>query len=247
MINFAVPASFKVIALEDVGSTNDEARRLALSGAAADLVVVTAQRQSQGRGRRGREWISPVGNLFFSLLIKLDGNLAEAAQLGFAAAAAQVQAFQELGLGADFAAKWPNDVLVGMDKCSGMLLEPVDRDWLILGIGVNVVAAPPKGSTPYPATCLADLGYAGDKDQILAAILTNLLPLIQGWRTRGFGPIRDAWLAVARGVGGEIVVRLDRETLTGQFAGLDVDGALVLDQRQLGIRRILAGDVYFPS
>lgn len=242
-----LPTSFSLIRLDSVGSTNDEARRLALSGAAADLLVVSAIRQNEGRGRRARPWISPPGNLHCSTLIRLDGDLGTAAQLGFAATVALVDAFRTLVPAASFACKWPNDVLANGRKCCGMLLEPVGRDWLIVGVGVNVAAAPPPGELLYPATSLAELGYAGNDLEVLAAFAGHFGPLVNEWRRDGFAPVREAWLHRARGMGESIVVRLEGETLTGLFAGLDAEGALLLDQPSHGLRRIMAGDVYFPE
>lgn len=242
-----LPAPFSLIRLDSVGSTNDEARRLTLSGAAADLLVVSAIQQSEGRGRRARPWISPAGNLHCSTLIRLDGDLGTAAQLGFAATVALVDTFRTLVPGPAFTCKWPNDVLADGRKCCGMLLEPVGRDWLIVGIGVNVVAAPPPGELLYPAASLAELGFAGTDLDVLAAFAEHFGPLVREWRRDGFAPIREAWLHRARGVGEPVVVRLEGETLTGLFAGLDAEGALLLDQPSHGLRRIMAGDVYFPD
>lgn len=251
-----LPAPFSHLRLDSVGSTNDEARRLAQTGSAADLLVVSAVAQSEGRGRRARPWISPAGNLHCSTLIRLDGDLGTAAQLGFAAAVALVDTFRTLVPTTSFTCKWPNDVLAdnagtgaggAFGKVCGMLLEPVARDWLIVGIGVNVVAAPPPGQLLYPATALADLGFAGTDEEVLAEFAGHFGPLVGEWRRDGFAPIREAWLHRARGVGEPIVVRLEGETLTGLFAGLDAEGALLLDQPSLGLRRVMAGDVYFPD
>ncbi len=233
--------------LDCVDSTNDEARRLALSGAAADFLVVTAREQTAGRGRRGRVWISPPGNLQVSVLLRLTGDLGRAAQLGFAASVALVDAFRALAPEGRFVAKWPNDVLAGGRKCSGMLLEAVGDAWLVLGVGVNVVEAPPPEGLNHPAVALADLGYQGDQETVLSAFLAAFVPWVRVWREEGFAPIRAAWLARAEGVGAPVVVRLTEETLTGTFIGLDEGGALVLEQVDVGIRRIWAGDVYFPG
>lgn len=241
-----LPTPFKLISLDSVGSTNDEARRLAQTSAAADLLVVSATRQSAGRGRRGRAWVSPAGNLHFSLLIRIH-SLSNAAQLGFAAAAALVRALTALVPGPVFQAKWPNDVLVRGQKCAGMLLESSDGDWLVLGIGVNVAAAPPPLGLNHPACCLAELGFSGDAPTVLAAFCHEFLPLLAAWRRDGFAPVRQAWLGCARGLGEATVVRLERDTQTGIFTGLDDEGALLLDQGAGGTRRILAGDVFFPE
>lgn len=246
MTSSFLSAPFRTIELDGVDSTNDEARRLAQTEAAADFLVICADRQSAGRGRRGRAWVSPSGNLHASILLAVP-SLHHAAQLGFAAAAALVATLNELVPGTEFQAKWPNDVLAQGRKCCGMLLESAGPTWLVLGIGVNVVAAPPPDGLNHPACCLAELGYAGRSRQVLAGFSRHLLPLVQAWRSEGFAPVRRAWLGCARGLGQATVVRLEHDTLTGTFTGLDEEGALLLDQGASGIRRILAGDVFFPD
>lgn len=240
-----LPAPFSHLRLDSVGSTNDEARRLALSGAAADLLVVSADSQTAGRGRRGRNWVSPAGNLHCSTVLAID-SLASAAQAGFVAAIAVVDALSRLVPAATFTAKWPNDVLVNRRKCCGMLLEPAGADWLVLGLGIDVAAAPPPDGLLYPASALAEFGYRGDAEEVLIAFCAAFEPWLARWRAEGFAPIRTAWSERARGLGEPVVVRLEGETLTGTFAGLDDEGGLLLDQPAHGIRRILAGDVFFP-
>jgi BirA family biotin operon repressor/biotin-[acetyl-CoA-carboxylase] ligase len=239
-----LPAPFRVIARDNVGSTNDEARRLAEDGAAADFVVVTAREQSAGRGRRGRAWISPPGNLHCSLLLAAP-RLDVAAQLGFVAAVALVDALAGLVPGVEFRCKWPNDVLANGRKVAGMLLEPAGSGWLVLGLGVDVAVAPPDDAVMHPAVALAGLGYGGDADSVLAAFCGAVAPWVARWRAEGFAPLRSAWMERAHGLGRSVEVRLDAGSETGVFAGLDDDGALLLD-RDGGRRRIMAGDVLFP-
>ena len=246
MIACGLPAPFRQLALDRVGSTNDEARRLAQTGGAADFLVITATEQTSGRGRRGRRWVSPPGNLHCSILLTV-GRLAEAAQLGFVAAVALVDALAELVPKAQVRCKWPNDVLADGAKVAGMLLESAGEGWLVLGIGIDVVAAPPPDQVGYPAASLAGLGFGGDAGAVLAALCAALGPWVERWRDEGFSPIRLAWLERCRGLGQPIVVRLETETLTGLFAGLDGDGALLLDQGGDGQRRLMAGDVFFPE
>lgn len=239
-----LPAPFSHVRLDSAGSTNDEIRRLALSGAAADFLVVSAIEQSAGRGRRGRVWVSPPGNLHFSVLLQVP-SLAVAAQLGFAASVAVVDALSSLLPGPTFTAKWPNDVLMDGRKVAGMLLEPVGQDWLVVGIGVDVAASPPPDAVLYPVAALAHAGFQGCDLDVLAAFCRSFGPWVEAWRSQGFAPVRTAWLERARGVGAPVVVRLDNETLTGTFTGLDEEGALLLDAGS-SVRRIMAGDVYFP-
>ncbi len=259
MTDSLLPAPFRLIARDSVGSTNDEARALAESGRAADFTVVSARTQTAGRGRRGRSWISPPGNLHCSIVLAIPG-LDRAAQLGFVASVALVDALAGLVPGVAFRAKWPNDVLAGGfaadsgngaeraggRKVAGMLLEPAGAGWLVLGVGIDVAVAPPDDAVIHPAVALAELGYGGDAAAVLAAFCRALAPRVALWRAEGFAPLRAAWLERAHGLGRPVEVRLEAGTEAGVFAGIDDDGALALDQGGRR-RRIMAGDVQFPS
>ncbi|KIL98365.1 Biotin-protein ligase [Paramagnetospirillum magnetotacticum MS-1] len=247
MISETLPAPFSHLGLNSVGSTNDEVRRRVQDGSAADLLVVTAKRQTSGRGRRGRVWESPEGNLHASFAIRVERPLAEAAQIGFVAALALAEALDELVPGHDVRVKWPNDVLVDGRKVAGMLLESVGDGWLVLGIGVDVECRPAPSETLYATIALAELGYGGDSMVVLGALCRHFGPWLDLWRAEGFAPIRAGWLQWARGLGEAALVRLEAETLSGVFKGLDEEGGLLLDQGEAGIRRVLAGDVFFPG
>ena len=245
----ALPEGFRLHRYETLGSTNDEAKALARAGA-PEGTLVWAGEQTAGRGRRGRIWLSPPGNLYLSLVMRPAGAPSRAAQLGFVAA---------LGLGDALAAlagpalhlryKWPNDLLANGRKFAGILLESETSandsvDFVVVGIGVNIVCAP--GDVEFPATSLAAEGVAGVTPPVL---LEGFARHFEGWARRwgeaGFAPLRMAWLARASGLGERVRVRLERSTLFGRFLDLDDDGALVLDAAE-GRRRIAAGEV-FPA
>ena len=245
MMDKELPTPFRLIWRESVGSTNDEARRLAEDGSAADFIVVAADRQTSGRGRRGRHWVSPPGNLHCSVLLSAP-KLEVAVQLGFVASIALVDALVHILPVGQFRSKWPNDVLMNGRKVAGMLLEPVGQGWIVLGLGVDVASAPPPDQVTMPAAALSELGWNGDALSVLSAFCVAFEPWVQCWRKDGFAPIRAAWLDRAQGLGRPIEVRLERETLSGVFRGLDTDGALILDQAAAGQRRVMAGDVFFP-
>ena len=241
---------FRKVVLDETDSTNSEARRRAEAGAPDGLAVV-ARRQTTGRGRRGRRWESPEGNLYVSLLLRPDRPLAEAALLSFVAAVALGEAVAAmLPSEAPIAFKWPNDLLVGGAKCAGMLLESSAAgagrlDWLIVGVGVNL-ASHPEG-LPYPATDLAAAGApAPTPDAALETFLERFAHWRDIWSRRGFAPVRRAWLARAAGLGGPVEVRAGNATLRGTFAGLDPEGAMLLESAH-GRRRVTAGDVFFPA
>jgi len=245
-----LPPPYRLLAYETIGSTNDEAKRLARDGAAEGLVV-WAREQNSGRGRRGRAWVSPPGNLYVSLVLRPHCRAATAAQLGFVASLGLGDALGEfLAASVSLRCKWPNDVLANGKKIAGILLETEMTagdvpDFVVIGIGVNLATFP--RDVAYPATSLAEEGMAGIAPQIaLVALVERFAPWLARWREEGFGPIREAWLARAIGLGEPILVRLERNTLAGRFVDLDDDGALMLDMPS-GSRRIAAGEIFLVS
>jgi len=245
-----LPPFFRPVALDEVDSTNEEARRRAAAGA-PEGTLVWAARQSAGRGRRGRNWESPPGNLYLSLLLRPACAPAAAAQLGFVAGLALVEAIDPLlpEMARPAQVKWPNDVLVRRAKLAGILLEAAGAggrlDFLILGLGVNVTSSPP--DTPYPATSLAAEGAHTEAGEVLAAFAGQFLPWRRRWLQEGFEPVRRAWLARACGLGEPIAVHLERETVTGRFAALDDGGAIAVELPGGRRRIVAAGDVFYPG
>jgi BirA family biotin operon repressor/biotin-[acetyl-CoA-carboxylase] ligase len=245
----ALPSFYRLVAHERIASTSDEAKRLAAGGAPAGTLV-WARVQTAGRGRQGRQWVSPAGNFYASLILRPSVPVATAAQLGFVAALALADACLAFAPGAAISLKWPNDVLLNERKLAGLLLESQSRgdgmlDWLVLGIGINLATYPVE--VEYPATALAASGADVDAEAMLGALAQSFLAWYERWREGvGFATIRAEWLARARGLNQPIRVRLAGETRAGVFAGLDSDGALLLDTGT-GRQRIAAGEVFPPS
>lgn len=244
----SLPSFYRLVSHERIASTNDEAKALAAEGALAGTLV-WARTQTAGRGRQGRGWISPAGNFYASLVLRPDVPIATAAQLGFVAALAVADACLALAPAAAISLKWPNDVLLNGRKLAGILLESQSQGdgtlgWLVLGVGINLATYPVE--VEYPATALAATGADVDSEAMLGALAASFLIWYERWREgAGFATIRAEWLARAQGLGQPIRVRLPAETLAGVFAGLDADGALLLEAEQ-GRRRIAAGEV-FPA
>ena len=231
--------AFDVRHYDSIGSTNDEAQRLAAEGAAHGTVV-HADEQTAGRGRLSRRWLSPPGNLYLSIVLRPDVPIERTVEIGFLAALAVADAVDAL-LPRQVRAtlKWPNDVLVNDGKIAGILVEGVG-DALVLGIGIDVLQAP-AGVSYKVATIVGCGGLAtvdGARDRLLAALGT----WYEVWQRDGFAPIRAAWLARAHPVGATLNVHLGEGFVTGAFAGVDDDGALLLDMAE-GRRRIVVGDV----
>jgi BirA family biotin operon repressor/biotin-[acetyl-CoA-carboxylase] ligase len=245
----SLPPPFSLVAYDRLGSTSDEAKRLAAAGAAHGTLV-WALEQSEGRGRLDRQWISPRGNLFVSAILRPEAMPAQAAELSFVAALAVADAVETfLPATAKAALKWPNDVLVDNAKLAGILLEARSGpaglvDWVVLGIGINIAAAP--AGIAYPAVCLGGLaGTLPPVGAVLERLAYALTSWLDCWSRRGFAPIRVAWLDRAQGLGERLEVRQGGEPLIGRFLDLDLDGALILETSS-GVRRVTAGDVHFP-
>jgi len=240
------PSGYGLKEFAELDSTNEEARRLA-SGGETGPVWILAERQTAGRGRRGRAWIAPPGNLSATLLLSPGKPAAEIAQLSFVAALATADMIASCG--ADAKVKWPNDVLVDGQKIAGILLESAsqggaDPAWLAIGIGVNLKAYPP--DTEFPATSLLNLGLPAPKPQdALSRLAASFAKWYEVWKADGFAPIRDAWLARAAGLGSRIRARLSHGETIGVFEGIDANGALLLREGQDRLRTIAAGEVFF--
>lgn len=242
--------AFRVEETPEIDSTNDACRQRAVAGAPAGLVI-RADLQTKGRGRRGRDWVSPPGNLYTSILLRPARPAAEIATLGFVAVVALGEAVAPLlPARVDLRHKWPNDLLLDGRKASGILLEAQGPDsgpgFVVLGIGVNIVSHPPQ--TPYPVTDLLACGAAPIAPRaLLDRLLAAFAPLYAAWEAGGFAAIEPRWRARAVGIGSEIEVRLQDSALRGVFRDLDCDGALRLGLADGSERRIAAGDVYFPA
>lgn len=246
--NPAWPAGYALKEFGLLDSTNEEAKRIALGGESGPLWI-TATRQTAGRGRRGRSWETPSGNLAATLLLRPNRSPSEAAQLSFVAALAAADTVASFAPSSRIQVKWPNDILAGARKIAGILLESASAgsgplEWLAVGIGINLAHHP--DGTEFPATSLAGLGErVPAAHDALANLASNWAKWYERWNAQGFSPIRDAWLARAANLGSRIRARLQTEETSGVFEGIDDQGALILREAQGRTRVIAAGEVFF--
>jgi BirA family biotin operon repressor/biotin-[acetyl-CoA-carboxylase] ligase len=231
--------SFQVHHLDRIGSTNDEAWRLANS-AAPHGTVVHADEQTSGRGRFTRRWFSPPGNLYLSIILRLGPAQARCTELGFVTALAVADAVDAL-LPRRIRAKlkWPNDVLVNGGKIAGILIEQAN-DVTVVGIGVNILHAP--HDAPYHVATLAGNGGLATVDGARERLLHALDAWLNIWQQEGFAPVRTAWLARAQPAGVPLSVMVGGQKINGTFAGLDTDGAMLLETSD-GRQRIVSGEI----
>jgi BirA family biotin operon repressor/biotin-[acetyl-CoA-carboxylase] ligase len=230
----------------NLASTNDEAMSRAREGDSG-LLWITAEAQTAGRGRLGRTWISPAGNLHASLLLIDPAPLVHLPELGFVCGVALAEALSSFA-GTRVRLKWPNDALLDGAKLSGILLESAQIGGVtacVAGIGVNCVAHPEELS--YPVTDLQAAGIAAAASQVFEALTARLAVWIARWdRGSGFAAVRAAWLSYAAGLGDEITVAAPRGKLTGRFLTLDARGRLELETSE-GRTAIEAGDVFLAK
>ncbi len=240
-----------MLKLETVNSTNAEARRRALAGEPGPLWIWSA-RQSQGRGRGGREWVSQPGNLFASLLIGLNCPLRVASQLALVAGIVTFDTIAKLIAyegRSEVLLKWPNDVLLAGEKVAGMLLENVgganeNRSVVVIGTGINLASHPE--NLPQPAVSLATYGMTVTPADALEALAASTLEWLNRWGEGAcFPTIRRAWLDRAGPTGRPLTVRVGSQEAEGVYGGLDADGALRLLMPGGGEYRVTAGDVFF--
>ncbi|MDE1992917.1 MAG: biotin--[acetyl-CoA-carboxylase] ligase [Rhizobiaceae bacterium] len=244
-------SDFRHDALSETTSTNSECVERARAGDLGNLWV-TAARQTGGRGRRGRTWVSEPGNLYASLLLIDPAPMDRLGSLPLAVAVAVHQAVRSvLPAGAEpVEVKWPNDILIGRKKTCGILIEgealPDGRYALVIGIGINVAVKP--DNPLYPVTCLREQGASVSADELFAHLYASMAEALQAWdKGRGIREITARWRAVACGIGEKITVNLPDRSISGHFAGIDDNGLLMLDTGSGKIMPIAAGDVFFGS
>ena len=247
----AISAGYRLASFDQIGSTNSEAMARAHAGERGPIWFVTSE-QTAGRGRRQRPWIAPKGNLASSVFETIDVAPAVAATLGFAAGLALEAALRAVAgsAGIGFALKWPNDVLAGPAKLTGILLEAESQTGgglaVVVGMGTNVVAAPE--GTPMPATSLWALGVETSAEALFTGLSDSWAEYRGIWdQGRGFGEIRRRWLALAAGLGQPMAVHIGNATVSGIFDTIDDTGCMIIRTATGNRIPISAGDVHFGS
>ena len=266
----AIEAGVGLVALGMIGSTNAEAGSRAKSGERGPLWI-TAEAQTAGRGRLGRSWNSPPGNLYASLLLSEPSSIEHGPELALVAALALRDAIvaEAPALAPQLSFKWPNDLLLAGEKCAGILIEGEigagNSLTVVIGIGVNCAHHPPVESEPppdakpaparatpfgepavlFPATDLRAHGADVTPQRLFTALSAAMCRRIAQWgRGQGFTGILGGWLSAAQGLGEPIRVRDGNGEKIGRFVGLDRSGRLVLELSSGALEKISAGDVF---
>jgi BirA family biotin operon repressor/biotin-[acetyl-CoA-carboxylase] ligase len=243
----------KFFQYESLGSTNVKAAELFAKGE-KPAFWVRAEEQTAGRGRRGRDWVSPKGNFYGTACYAFNGTPQEAAKISFVAAIAVAKALQAYTLKSAPSLKWPNDVLLAGQKVAGLLLE-AKAGHVLIGVGVNLVSHPDGGTIPAthllehidPDVLNRDEPEFTGADSFLAILASAFDAAFRKHLAYGFSATRADWTALASGLPGPVTVRLPDESFTGQAQSLLENGALRVALPDGTIRDVHAGDVFFGS
>lgn len=246
MNNYKLPKNFNLIHFEELDSTMLKLKELTLGGAKIGTIVL-AKKQTQGRGRHGREWVSPVGNLYFSFLRKAEkDNSSKIFSPVFITSIALAKTILNFSSSIDVKLKWPNDVLINNSKVAGILIESFKNNQktklLNIGVGINIVSNPL--DTLYPSTNLLKEGISISSDEILKCFF-NCLNLYEDILVnKGIGELFKIWNEHTYKIGTKISVKLGENYIQGTYNGIDEKGSLLLLKDDGKVIKIFAGEVF---
>ncbi len=235
--------NFTIHHYQELESTNQTAFALADLRKISAGEIILADKQSKGRGRNQRNWASPQGNLYFSLVLQPKVAVSQVTQLSFIGILALKIAIEK-NLTNKVKVKWPNDLIINDKKCAGLLLESKisqqNVEFVVMGIGVNIVSNP--DDVIFPATNLKDFSLDVSTKELLENFLNEFDLLYQNWLNFGFFAIRKLWLQSAWRLHEEITVKTNEKAITGIFSDLDGEGNLMLKTGST-LNTICLGDV----
>lgn len=240
---------YNLLAFEEIDSTNNEAKRLMQSGA-FDRLVIWSKSQNQGKGRSGRVWESPEGNLYLSVLLPINCSLEQSAQLSFVMSLAIHDVITSLAiknnLKLDIKLKWPNDVLVNGKKICGILMESLSeevKDWVTIGMGLNVEKTPDIENT----VSLKDLGIKIGVGEVLGMVMNQFDYYHDMWLIYEFDKIRKIWLKSAYKLRKVITISNISNRISGVFEGVDKEGNIIIRLASGEKIPMNTGEVFFDT
>ena len=240
---------YKIVNYVSTDSTNAEALRLIQNGCLDDYVI-TADQQTQGKGSKGRNWQSLLGNLHASILLRSQTTPIQNQQLPFLVSNAVYSTLNYFAkkdkVNVNIKQKWPNDVLINGKKVAGILLESHthnQQNYLIIGIGINILASPEQAN--FPASSLVNEGIIlQHTDELLNVLMLEFRRLYQQWCIDySFKVIRQQWLKRAYNLNKVITIDDGHCKVSGIFKDLDFSGSLVLQMPDQTLRSFVVGDL----
>jgi BirA family biotin operon repressor/biotin-[acetyl-CoA-carboxylase] ligase len=242
-------SQFTIHEFSELESTNKTAFELAELNKISEKEIILANSQTHGKGRQSRNWSSPRGNLYFSLLLRPKISLEKIPLISFvgivALRVALEKIFAEREIGTTLENKWPNDLLIGEKKCAGLLLESKinqqNAEFIILGIGLNIDSNP--DHTIFPATNLKKFGIEISAELALKKFLDEFQKLYENFLLYGYGAVRQLWLQSAYNLGKKVTVKQGEKEISGIFKDIDREGNLILENED-GLLKINVGDIF---
>jgi BirA family biotin operon repressor/biotin-[acetyl-CoA-carboxylase] ligase len=232
----------------EVTSTNDVAKELATHGTEEGTVVI-AETQTCGRGRLGRNWLSPKGGLWFSVILRPQVKPTDVFKITFLAAVAVAKTIRKM-FKSNAEIEWPNDVIVNGKKLCGILTETSVRgeimDFVIVGIGINVnidMNLFPKDLKNNVTTLAAEVKRDIDQEKFLHKLLEGLEAYYKMFKQSKFDLILDEWKQLNRLFGAKVEVANFHEKIRGQAVNVDQNGALIIRLADGTMRKITSGDI----
>ncbi len=234
---------------DEVESTNDLAFSLVENKQIFANQIIVANKQNKGRGRLNRNWESPKGNLYFSLVLQPKIAIEKTSQISLVAICALqiavAKIFQQQNIVAKIQNKWPNDLLIDQKKVSGILLESKisnkNCDFAILGIGVNINSNPTQ--TLFPSTNIKNFSCEISASKMLEFFLEEFENLYENWLIFGFKNIRNLWHKNAYNLNSKININLGNSKIEGLFQEIDEEGNIVIKNHNNETKKISFGDV----
>ena len=243
---------YHLLSYDSLDSTNEEAKRLA-GGGASHGAFIWAKKQTDGKGRLGRKWFSPEGNLYISVLLCPECGLDKVGQLSFVAAIAVASTITDiLPDNKKITCKWPNDILCDGKKIGGILLESFslisvdgeEKIWVIVGLGLNIDSFP--SDARYIPTSLQEQGVELISAKIvLSRFVYNFSNYYDIWQDKGFSEIKKEWTKIAHSLGSPVKVEAGDKVYEGIFTGIDKSGSMKIESEN-GVDYVSAGDASFP-
>jgi len=236
---FKMFEGFHIHHYKEVVSTNIEALDL-IDKKISNETAIIANKQTDGKGRTGKVWISPEGNLHVSLIINQVTDINKLTEFTFIAALAVGNTLLSLKSDLHLQYKWPNDVLIDNKKISGILLEKkINSNWLVIGIGINITCAPLPETT-----CISDYSNPMLNTNLLKELIINFNRLRKQWLLCGFYDIQKMWLKRAFKLNEQVSIRLADQLYTGTFTDIDKYGRLILQQENKNLIYFNAGELF---
>lgn len=232
----------------EVTSTNDVAKKLAASGAEEGTIVI-ADVQTRGRGRLGREWLSPRGGIWFSVILRPEIGAKDAFKVTFLTSVAVAKTIRKM-FRLNTEIEWPNDVLVDGKKVCGILTEASIRgetvDFVVVGVGVNAnidMGSFPECLKKTVTTLATEVKREVDREKFLHKLLEELEVYYKMFKENRFDSILEEWKQLNRFFGANVEVVSFDEKIMGKAVNVDKNGALIVKLADGTTRKVVSGDV----